>query len=334
VTNVEAPPVSEEGTCSRQDCPANDAGECVLGHELIDCEFYELTETDEPEPDEPETRAVVLPTGEALRADELEQVLADGPASMVVPLGIVAAGKTTLLCLIFDQVRMLEQSPWRFAKSRTVLGFARRSHEASIRSGRVIPTTPRTRRGDSGLHLHLGMRHENGTEAPIVFVDLSGEHVAALADGKIEPVVAKSLKRADHIPIVINGRDIADPDRRALAIYEGRSLLGMVERQVRPQHASVFVVVTKGDLLVGADMDKVFSEITLGTVAEGSPAFVTADRESPPDGGNPPAVERGLGVDALLAHIAQSPASPLDVAWPTIGRPEPSRMLARLWGAE
>ena len=84
--------------------------------------------------------------------------------------------------------------------------MTRRSYYASYGSGRVSPTTPRTSRLTSGLHLHLGMRAGDDSEMPIVFVDISGEYVAALADGKVDPVIAEALKRADHVPIVVNGR--------------------------------------------------------------------------------------------------------------------------------
>jgi hypothetical protein len=258
MTDVDVEAVIDEGSCSNPECTVNHGGKCALGKELLDCKFYELTVVDELVRVESDTKTIPLPAGEALRADELEQILAEHPASMVVPLGLVKAGKTTLMCLIFDQVRTRREPQWAFTKSKTILGFARRSYYASYGSGRGSPTTPRTSRLTSGLHLHLGMRARDDSEAPIVFVDLSGEHVAALADGKVDPVIAEALKRADHVPIIVNGRDIANPDWRARAIYEARALLGVVEKQPMPAHVSVSVIVTKGDLLVGVDVEKVF----------------------------------------------------------------------------
>ena len=105
VTDGDVGVAIDEGSCSNPECTVNDGGKCVLGKELLDCEFYELTVVGEPLGVESDTRTIPLPDGEALRADELEQILADHPVSMVVPLGMLRAGKTTLMCLIFDQVR-------------------------------------------------------------------------------------------------------------------------------------------------------------------------------------------------------------------------------------
>ena len=101
-----------------------------------------------------------------------------------------------------------------------------------------------------------------------------------------------------------------------------------------PAHVSVSVIVTKGDLLVGVDVEKVFDDLTRGTIAEQSPRFLTADRNSPAEDDAVPAVERGLGVAQLLAHIATSPAPRPDVTWPFTPPPAPSKMLGRAWGAK
>ena len=101
-----------------------------------------------------------------------------------------------------------------------------------------------------------------------------------------------------------------------------------------PAHVNVSVIVTKGDLLVGVDMEKVFDDLTRGTIAEQSPRFLTADRNSPTEDDAVPAVERGLGVSQLLAHIATSPAPRPDVKWPVTPPPAPSKMLGRVWGAK
>src|ERR1044072_2262514 len=90
----------QTGSCSH-DCDANRGGPCAEGHEPIDCPYWELTDAVEETPVVPPIRRVALPDGEALRSTELERVTRSCPTSIVVPLGRVRAGKTTLIALSY-----------------------------------------------------------------------------------------------------------------------------------------------------------------------------------------------------------------------------------------
>ena len=216
--------------------------------------------------------------------------------------------------------------------SETVIGFARRAHHASFASKGEVPITPRTEKEESGLHLHLGMRSaDDDARYPIVLVDVSGEHVNALANGERIEVVAKALARSDHIPVVVDGRQVADPNMRPLAVLEARTLLKMLEKYELPAHSKVCLVITKGDLLVGQDLTATVDAIVRGTLAEGSPHFVTADRPSSDvDDGGQPIVELGDGVDAFIDHIAQPHVEVIAESAAAI-RPQPSPILRRMW---
>ena len=141
----------------------------------------------------------------------------------------------------------------------------------------------------------------------------------------------KAIGRADHIPVVIDGREIASDETRSLAVLEARGLLKMLEKQARPEHARVCLVITKGDLLAGQELSEIIDAIVRGTLAEGSQHFVTADRASDRtnDVGEP-LVSLGYGVGALLTHVAELPATVAVVSVePT--RPTPSPVLRRIW---
>ncbi|MGZ4314205.1 MAG: TRAFAC clade GTPase domain-containing protein [Gaiellaceae bacterium] len=333
VTEVGVEPDANQGVCSKVDCPVSAGGQCAEGHEdPLDCEFYDLSDVVVDELEPPDPRRISLPSGEALHGSELERVLASHPASIVVPLGFVGAGKTTLISLTYHLLRSRRLVDFRFAGSKTVIGFARRSHHASFSSNRAIPTTARTEVEASGLYLHLGIRREyDSLLMPMLIVDLSGEHVRALADGKVESAVLNALARADHIPIVVNGAEIATPDTRARAVLGARTLLGMLEKQPRAAGAKICVVITKGDLLLGVEMEEVFDAITRDTIAAGAPRFVTADRESASTDGEEPAVSLGDGVAELVAHMATRQIQVHQVARRTTRPTEPSKMLRRLW---
>jgi hypothetical protein len=326
VTDVDVEPEElRGGVCSRTDCPVNDGGECAAGHEdPIDCDDYELTDIDETEPEQTGPKQWSLPDGEALALADLEAATAEYPVSTVAPLGIVAAGKTTLICLMFDQVRTRREPAWKFTRSRTVLGFARRNHDASFNSGRTVPTAARTALSASGLNLHLGMRRAaDDAPASIIFIDLSGEHVQHFVSGKNVEQVDIAFRRADHIPIVINGADIADSKNRQKAIMQGRSLLARLSTVTLRPTAVVSIVITKADLLDGVDLDPIFDKITAEHPIPPERRFTTADRGE--------IVERGHGVHELLTHLTTVPVRPVP-GWPTPPAPAPSPLLVRLWG--
>lgn len=313
------------GVCSREGCPLNDGGLCAAGHEdPIDCPDFELTELDETDAEPVGPKQWSLSNGEALGAADLEAATAEHPVSTVAPLGIVGAGKTTLICLMFDQVRTRREPGWKFTRSRTTLGFARRNHDASFNSGRTIPTTGRTAFAASGLSLHLGMRRAaDDSPTPIVFIDLSGEHVQQFVSGNSVAQVNDALRRALHVPLVVDGAQIANPRTRQKAIMQGQSLLARLKLHTLRDGAVVSIVITKADLLDGVDLGTVFDKITFEYPIPSEHRFVTADRGE--------TVERGHGIHDLLVHLTTLPDVPQPV-WPTPPPPAPSRALARLWG--
>lgn len=166
-----------DGSCSREGCGANAGGPCAEGHEeRLDCEFFELATVDLPAPAEAAVARIPLPDGEALRGDELERVLGAHRASVVVPLGRVGAGKTTLIAVTYHLLRSARLRRWRFAGSETIIGLARRAWHASFASKRDAPITPRTEREESGLHLHLEMRSaEDDARRPVRFREAPDE---------------------------------------------------------------------------------------------------------------------------------------------------------------
>jgi len=327
VTDIDIEPGDlHGGVCSRVDCPLNDGGACAAGHEdPMDCDDYELTELDETEAEQVGPKPWSLPDGEALAAGDLEAATAEYPVSTVAPLGIVGAGKTTLICLMFDQVRTRREPGWKFTRSRTTLGFARRNHDASFNSGRTIPTTGRTAFAASGLCLHLGMRRSaDDSPAPIVFIDLSGEHVQQFVSGSTVVQVNNALRRAQHVPVVIDGAQIANPRTRQKAIMQGISLLARLKLQTLRDGANVSIIMTKADLLEGIDLGPIFDRITSEYPIPPERRFVTADRGE--------SVQRGHGVHNLLTHLTTLAGRPQPV-WPTPVTPAPSPLLARFWAA-
>jgi hypothetical protein len=167
-------------------------------------------------------------------------------------------------------------------------------------------------------------RASDDSPTPIVFIDLSGEQVHLFAGGESVPEITDALKRADHVPVVVNGRHILNARTRQRTIFQARGLLARVQQQQLRPHAMVSVVITKGDLLGNVDINQVFDDITSGYPVDKEHRFVTADRGEG---------MRGYGVDRLLTHLTILPEA-LAPEWAVAEVPFPSLVLKRVWGCE
>lgn len=325
VEDVEADEGS--GHCVREGCPANDGGACALGVDpVLDCEEYQLV-GDEEDAGEPAaaSNAYRFHSGEALLPTELERVLAGPRPSIIVPLGDIEAGKTTLIALMYQRLCSRSMDQWRYSGSATSVGFARRSFLASIRSKRATPTTPRTSRAESGHYLHLDARSVlTDRMHRLVLADVSGEHVGWLCDGKVDPAVSEPVGRADLIPVVVAGAVLADPAQRSAQMLRTRTMLGMLGTHLRPT-AAFSVVVTMLDRLNGLDAVALGREIVAGTIADGAPVFATAARSGA--GG----IVAGSGVDDLFTYLADQPKDPIGGSPVEAGGV--SRIVERFWRA-
>ena len=118
-------PQKVPGHCVREGCPANDGGACALGIDpVLDCEEYQLV-GDEKEEGEPASASNVyrFHSGEALLPTELDRVLAGLRPSIIVPLGEIEAGKTTLIALMYQRLCSRTMDRWRYSGSATSVGF-------------------------------------------------------------------------------------------------------------------------------------------------------------------------------------------------------------------
>ena len=73
---------------------------------------------------------VELPSGDALSAEEANQTTRSSVARVIVPVGLVGVGKTTLLSEIYERFREGPFAGHRFAWSRTLHGFEQRAQRA------------------------------------------------------------------------------------------------------------------------------------------------------------------------------------------------------------
>ena len=322
----------QDGVCSKEGCAATSTDNtCANGEVPYDCGYFTLaatpTEVTETQ-DTPVDTGILLPDGHGLRPKDLSRVLDRRPASVVVPLGHIEAGKTTLFTIIFEFLTGRQFRDWSFAGSATVIGFAQRRHNTSIESRRGVPIVDRTSRDASDQYLHVDARPADGGRVrSILMADISGEIVDEFAAGTVNPVVSAAIARADHIPILIDGAAVADPATRQNAIREARDILWVLAKQSRRPGSRVSLVLTKIDLIAGIDTVGVFQQVTNGLpgLDPEVATFKTADRTGPG------ASERGAGVEELLTYLVEPIPITHQSPWVPPQAPHISPVVARLW---
>lgn len=324
------------GHCAESECTAATDGVCTKEHaNPLDCESFELEVGANEQPEAPPSPRISLPHGRAIRGGELAAVLRHETATRVAPLGTIEAGKTTLFAVVFEFLTSRRLDGWSFVRSVTTLGFAERSHDASARSNRAAPTTPRTSAaaGDQFLHV-CARRQADDALASILFADVSGEHVEFLTTtGAREPALIDALATADHVPILVDGRLAADPRTRQNAIRHAVDLVHVLPTLPLPSHARISVVLTKLDWFTNHDdATEVLAHVSQAVTDRIGAAPATFTVAARPRSGAD--LEPGHGVARLFDHLVTRPASPRDAVFDDLAGPAPSaRTLRRLWNA-
>ena len=198
-----------------------------------------------------------MTSGGALSAEEANQTTRSSVARVIVPIGLVGVGKTTLLSEIYERFREGPFAGHRFAWSRTLYGFEQRAHSARIASRRSIPTTVRTPIGDSEAFLHLRIAPDDGLlpARDLLIADWPGEVFREMRDDVQTVKSHPLLPRADHIAFLVNGESLGTREYRHEAYYEADMLIQSI-LDAGVDSAAKSVIYTKWDAALegnGAD---------------------------------------------------------------------------------
>lgn len=285
----------------------------------------------------PEEESVAVPDWQDMSVADTVPITLESPVIVVVPVGHVGCGKTTLVTTIYDQFLLGPYAGWLFGGSSSLLGFERRSWDSRTASRRSVAEMERTKVREGERFLHLRLQDEGQQQAPknLLIVDASGELFQRLADNPDEPPDLASLRRADIIAILVDGEQLADPKLGRAAMHDARMLLrAIVEKGLAPATARLQVVVTKWDLIdaagIGRDelMRGINQAILRGQGGIGAiEVLITAARPLPQK------VPWAFGCAALLGSWLVEPESPEPAA---ISRPDSKRQFDRFaknWNA-
>ncbi len=245
--------------CTQDGCQVASTGKCLEGFDPIStCPYIATSLPASPATDVSGDSGVFLdlPSGEALTEAQANDTARAEHTSLVVLVGPVDSGKTTILTSLYEAFQEAPFANFRFAGSSTLVGFERRCHDARVASGRRVPFTLRTPITESAECLHLRLDPSDASlfgAQSLLLSDISGEKFRALRDSTAAVSEMTLLQRADHFAIVVDGAKLVDPAQRQIARTDTRMLLrSVIEAGVLPRSCRIECVLSKWDLVTGA----------------------------------------------------------------------------------
>lgn len=155
-------------------------------------------------------------SGSSLNCGQVDCIAAREGIRMVMLVGSVASGKTTIEASIYQMFLDKPVGTYYFAGSESLQGFEERAYLTRIRSKRPEASTPHTNVGEteSFLHLRLWDKEEDKIHN-FIMADLSGEafdtYVTCI--DKVREVYP-FMVRVDFLVGVLDGEKMCDKRRR------------------------------------------------------------------------------------------------------------------------
>lgn len=195
-------------------------------------------------------------SGEALDSSDFYRIAARERTKMMMLVGPVACGKTTMETSIYQLFQRNPVNEYFFAGSKSLHGFEQRSYYTRIQSRGNTPETQRTSLDDTNVFLHLRLWNKKNEEfTNLVLADLSGESFTN-SIGQVEELKQKYYfaERADFIVGMIDGEKLCDKKKRNSVVMELIELLRtFYDAGVLNKECILQIVISKYDLLKGVD---------------------------------------------------------------------------------
>ena len=266
------------GTCSASGCQIADGGSCIEGFpNLGDCpNFSSLQQKKQPEsrddgatPDEQALAkqvgsaepALALSSGRALTVEEGHGVTGERRTKVVVLIGMVKSGKTTVLSELYERFCKGPIGGYLFAGSKTIMGFEQICYFARAVSERGVEDTDRTKIGIENNLLHLDLVRESDSQRQgILISDLSGELFKRAVDSRQNVQAIPYLRRADHVVLFADAEKLGDNSKKHHLVTQLMVLLRTcIEERRIGRNCRVALVISRHDLLP-ANVDGAFLE--------------------------------------------------------------------------
>ena len=197
----------------------------------------------------------------ALSFSEARTLTGRRGATVVLLVGEVGVGKTTLLVELWSQF-LLKGTIFshRFAGSRTALAFEERSYHSRVQSGAVSATTTRTQEADGGF-LHLRIQRPDDSLLEILFADISGECFGRIRGGTTLLDELPWAVRVDRFLVILDGKAYVTPGEREIVMNRARrQIIAMRNCEAVNETARVAIALTKIDELLEDDFHRFSNE--------------------------------------------------------------------------
>ncbi len=240
-----------------------------------------------------------LPSSRTLGLKDLNAMMGSRYVNVVGILGEPESGKTACLASLYLLVSHAMLEGWSFADSRTLTAFeeiargARDWNNGEVPEQMTVHTELADDHGPGFLHLRL-VRLADGRRVDLALPDVPGEWTQALVN------TARSdrldfMKSAEAIWIVLDGRTLADIEKRQGLIVRVGQLAGRLNTMLDGRAPRLMLVVTHGDLHVLTD--NVTTRLQTELLHRGAKAEIV---RVAPFSDDPNNVSAGFGIAELI----------------------------------
>ncbi|MBZ6077576.1 TRAFAC clade GTPase domain-containing protein [Microvirga puerhi] len=255
----------ERTLCRNAECGVVRTGVCVLGNDPIDsCPEYdpELSELDQGDEEDSSSEPTAelttrLRSSEILLESDVWPLRKAYRTNTVSLVGDVKSGKTTLIASLYALFCKGPFSGFSFRGSRTLTGFARRHHLALEKSGREVPTTPRTSMNDGVGFFHLDLSCEIGGTAQLLISDRSGE---AFQSARVNTAMVdelRELRLSDRVCFLLDAEKLTQVETRASYRREFKQMIwALIQNGAFSTDVKLEVLTTKIDKLTKREDEK------------------------------------------------------------------------------
>lgn len=260
-------------SCGFEGCTVDETGVCALERDPATCSNRITNDSAETAPDnlqddekaasadnerlgapvlnQPESTAA-FPSSRALGLEDLNAMMATKYVNVVGILGDPESGKTACLASLYLLLSHAKLEGWSFADSKSLTAFdeiargARDWNNGTAPEQMTVHTELADDHGPGFLHLRL-IRHTDGRRVDFALPDIPGEWTQALVSSA-QADRLEFLKSAEIIWLVLDGRSLADIERRHGVIARVGQLTGRLKTMLDGQDLRLIIVVTHHDL--------------------------------------------------------------------------------------
>lgn len=244
-------------------------------------------------------RAIALPSSRTLGLEDLNAMMGTRYVNVVGILGDPESGKTACLASLYLLVSHAMLEGWSFADSRSLTAFeeiargARDWNDGKAPEQMTVHTELADDHGPGFLHLRL-VRLSDGRRVDLALPDMPGEWTQALVNSARSDRL-DFIKSAEAIWIVLDGRTLADIEKRQGLIARVGQLAERLKTMLHGRVPRLVVVVTHRDLHVLSD--NVTERLQRELVRRGAKAEIVGVA---PFSDDPDRVPAGFGIAELI----------------------------------